>query len=182
MNEFDDYAGEYDDVDLEACDEILGPNLFADENGDEDFEDFWDCDEEEEQTMIAECYECETCFGCIDCQGCALCVDCVYCTDCNGCEGCVTCVDCKDCIACQDCVRCTGLRGCIGWRDNQPPTTHQRQSPSQEGLSYGDGVTPIISITDCNDQDRGVAIDKLLANHHGKLLANHAQRTRYINC
>jgi hypothetical protein len=48
MNEFDDYAGEYDDVDLEACDEILGPNLFADENGDEDFEDFWDCDEEEE--------------------------------------------------------------------------------------------------------------------------------------
>lgn len=41
MNEFDDYAGEWDDVDIAACDDILGPAE------DVDSDDFWDCDEEE---------------------------------------------------------------------------------------------------------------------------------------
>jgi hypothetical protein len=45
MNDYDetvDYCGEYDDVDLEACDEILGPTEFGDS------EDFWDEDVDEE--------------------------------------------------------------------------------------------------------------------------------------
>lgn len=43
MNEFDDFAGEYDDVDLELCNELFGPVECAEED------DWLDCDEEDEE-------------------------------------------------------------------------------------------------------------------------------------
>jgi hypothetical protein len=42
MNDYDEDFGEYDDVDIAACDDILGPAE------DVDSDDFWDCDEEED--------------------------------------------------------------------------------------------------------------------------------------
>jgi hypothetical protein len=42
FDDCDDFAGEYDDVDIAACDEILGPAEF------DDCDDWLDCDDEEE--------------------------------------------------------------------------------------------------------------------------------------